>query len=521
MDSIPVELNFKIISEAGQNFRQYMAFTLTRFPSFSSSDENLSFTNSDYDLCEYQNNFAVKRDQRSLLLRRISIPGIKRSTSKGCVKLVADEPTFSKEILIANLSSLNSQQILTMRMITCLENKYIQQIAADEQIVSAILGAFSNCANENISIEAQIFLVTMIIKIFPLSSESTKANITDETIFSVMNIFSNNFVSNENNSGNELQLYPSALKLCQVFSKNSVYARDALISFAVHSEIINFAMKCTNKDLRYECLYTVLNILSNSGKIESESLNEIVDQLFELLNSEDADQIAIVMSILCEITNREPTIIPMFYERGLYTQAMNVLESPQIASDALHLIGNICVSKTSYKEKLLESGLFEKLIVLLNNERFTSDVYWVLSNFLESVPHLILPKINPNFISMSINIADQTGFDIKREVAYFISTLIICLNNEIAIQLISEPIIELIAEMLNSGVEPAMIRCIDAFYKLFHAANEKNKSVELISLFEGSEVAKQLTEIMQSGLTNLIMVERANILLSQIENFSG
>ena len=541
-----------------------MSFALTRFPSFSSSDDNLSFSNnSDYDMSDYQNKFASQRNEKSLYMRRIQIPGIKRSTSKGAIKLIVEPPLINKEVILEIFASNDPEKILALdnlffneKNVNHFKNdqKQILQFSNDEEIGNALIDTvnfFGSLDMKEISasfMQALGFLMKLLTVIFSYIAESMKQRIADEVTFVLLNILNYfddpniiehlmapkdpNFVYEFEHTKELIDLLLISLTFIQTSSKNSAYMRNAIVSFGIQRLLVSMSKSflVINNEISHRLLTTELIILQNPAEIEIETFPEIIEPLFAIITKLNDDSVtfestpisnkailSIVMNILAEITNRQQLIIPSFYERGLYHFALRSLDDPELVRVSLYLIGNMCVSKISYKESLLNNGLFEKLMFLIQNGVFISDVFWVLSNLTESIHELILPKINSTLIEVSINIANETSFNNKREIAYFIATLIIFIGNDNLLQLINEQIIDLLSEMLTSGVDTVIIRCVDALYKLLVYSHNKNRSFDLISLLDSCDVMKQLEDIVQQEQhRNCVLSERAALLLSQI-----
>lgn len=576
-----------------------MAITLANFSSYS-PDIKFSFTNTEYDLSEYQDKLASRRDENSLFLRRVGHAGTKKSTNKfygSNLGTDIDSLTTNKMYFIQSLDSHDSQQIVALYSnFPNIKNNCLPILASDEQIIGSLINAFISL--DDLTFEAKTVLLDILISIVEISSEKVTEKLIDELGLTISLVAQNSL---EEMSTNDMlengcensKLLPLILKLIQTFTAKSLYSRSAMISFGILDSLILIASKNVNDDLTNQCLLSIRSIfsknvtksnnlnsnplfisgtassssdqgmkvrrirstrsapnsislnqlcgLNNNGDPSSEmdfeidinDVDKIIDPLFDLLHiksnqNENYATINIILNIFVELTNMLPILIKRFYEKGLFQYSLNTLAIPELMKPSLNLIGNLPIyNSISFIQNMIENGLFPRLMQLIQNIDHTSVVFWILSNYLEAAPQFIIPLIDINLINLSVGIGEQSSFHVKREIAYFLSTLIIFINNESAIKsLFNERTIDLIAEMLNSGVENLMIRCIFAFQKILGLAVQSGSidfnADAVLQMFDNSDVVKQLDEIVQQiDQNNTTLISTASKLLYDIHSLTN
>ncbi|KAK8895835.1 hypothetical protein M9Y10_013720 [Tritrichomonas musculus] len=576
-----------------------MAITLANFSSYS-PDIKFSFTNTEYDLSEYQDKLASRRDENSLFLRRVGHAGTKKSTNKfygSNLGTDIDSLTTNKMYFIQSLDSHDSQQIVALYSnFPNIKNNCLPILASDEQIIGSLINAFISL--DDLTFEAKTVLLDILISIVEISSEKVTEKLIDELSLTISLVAQNSL---EEMSTNDMlengcensKLLPLILKLIQTFTAKSLYSRSAMISFGILDSLILIASKNVNDDLTNQCLLSIRSIfsknvtksnnlnynplfisgtassssdqgmkvrrirstrsapnsislnqlcgLNNNGDPSSEmdfeidinDVDKIIDPLFDLLHiksnqNENYATINIILNIFVELTNMLPILIKRFYEKGLFQYSLNTLAIPELMKPSLNLIGNLPIyNSISFIQNMIENGLFPRLMQLIQNIDHTSIVFWILSNYLEAAPQFIIPLIDINLINLSVGIGEQSSFHVKREIAYFLSTLIIFINNESAIKsLFNERTIDLIAEMLNSGVENLMIRCIFAFQKILGLAVQSGSidfnADAVLQMFDNSDVVKQLDEIVQQiDQNNTTLISIASKLLYDIHSLTN
>ncbi|OHT02759.1 hypothetical protein TRFO_30004 [Tritrichomonas foetus] len=475
-------------------------------------DEDFTITRDELDMSSYQAKLQHQRDENSLYLRRLTVPGIKIPTCKTSLHSNDISSNFiNKEQVISNLISCDSESVLSLQGFPKLCSKYLTQAAASEEFINALVESISDSEKFNrLNNEAKALLFGILASVFPYCNEQTIERIVDDVSFMISDILSNN---------EDFSLYSIALNIATVFSQESEYARDSLTCLGIHMQIIEIASKHISEEITELCLITVFSIYRNDGPMNSYTITEAIDPLYDILSKSSQNNVLTILNTFSEMTNKLPEIIPVFFTRGLYQYALQSLGNPIMTKVSLNLIGNMCISRPSFMETLIKEGLFEKIMNVIQSNKEVADAFWVISNLIESIPHLMEPLISCEFINFSLNIADQAPFNTKREIAYFISTYILFMEPKKLTEIINEKLICLISEMLESGISNIILRSIDAFYKLITIANTTGQFPFLLSLLVDCDVKSQLEENMEQ-FTDERIPEKANCLIWQIEQLS-
>ena len=221
-----------------------------------------------------------------------------------------------------------------------------------------------------------------------------------------------------------------------------------------------------------------------------------------------------VLQTIVSITNKKPSLVFIIYEMQIAPNIVQLLEHQELASAALPLIGNMSVSSVSNIKQLLDANLIDLLFRYISTE-YTSDVFWVLSNLIESVPQLLVPVFDSNFILQTISSSEDSDYELKREISFFIATLIIFTpihNMEI---FITAEVVDLLQSMLVCGVGLIVLRVLDALTKLMYTIPEIDPSREFAEAMASEDMKDEIDRVIDSGTP--LMIERAHFLIHMIE----
>ena len=167
------------------------------------------------------------------------------------------------------------------------------------------------------------------------------------------------------------------------------------------------------------------------------------------------------------MTNQYPILNRNIYELGLFPRIVGYLRVPELASEALKLIGNLCICQDKLADSLLNLGLLEILIDLINIEEYKADIFWSLSNLVESVPIKTIHSFSHEFIEKLINDSLTDCFDVRKEEAYFLATFCLFVNEEkYLINFMNDHFLNLMLNMLDYNNVYISLRCLDAIIRL-------------------------------------------------------
>jgi hypothetical protein len=182
---------------------------------------------------------------------------------------------------------------------------------------------------------------------------------------------------------------------------------------------------------------------------------------------------------------------------------------------ALPLIGNLSVGHAAHIHTLLECHLFNILMDLIGSEH-TADVFWVLSNLVESVPHLTLPFFTPDFFNQTVAMAEDSSHEIKRECGFFLATLVLFTEVSDLRHFMNAQVLDLMIELLGCSIGLIILRCLDALLTFARVLEVGGASADMIALLTGSDLGEALNRLLEND--SLLIRERAEFLLNQLED---
>ncbi|OHS98641.1 hypothetical protein TRFO_34920 [Tritrichomonas foetus] len=477
-----------------------------------------SLDKSGADLSNYQNQLSKDRISRTLTLRRSNKITISAFTHKKTY--IGDlnnplPPALDPSIASQILGSNNEAKIIEYcgsLMNSCTGKTSIAPILSSSEVASEFVNILNS--SDTFSLNLIIAIIQVMTTLFPLLEQSMMTVYVDEGI--VMCLLT--FLAVDESSPPNTNLIHHALKFTAVMASSSNYARDALFSFGIHSMIITLASTFGNypeiQDAACEALY---NLFSSQEPPDTTFINDCVcpiAQLLTLLRSKTA--ISFVLNVFVEMSNKLPSIVFSLFDMNMSPVIVQLLNDDDLTGVALSLIGNMTVAQPFHINKLLENGLFDHLLRLLNSEH-TADVLWVLSNLLESVTDSTLRLINTDFVVQVVTIAMSANFNIEKEAAYFLSTFILFSGQKSIENFVEHPeIVELLTEMLGCGSENIILRCMDAIIRFVqYSIIEPAKSSMIRQVIVESEARDRLLELTDGNTPNL--KERASYLLNVID----
>jgi hypothetical protein len=479
---------------------------MRRSPSYD-LDAYDSHTMNGADLSRYQDELARERNARTLTLRRHgqSILDI-RGKRPGCdrYRSISDAsrfPYLAQEKATAALSVDSELQELANQIISAAK-------AAPRPLKSLVhssefLDAFSAVLAAPHPPELIIRLLEVVIVIFPLLDPLTNSFIDGGICYSL-----NDFLSSPDPS-----IVSTTVRVLKEICGRSSYARDSALCLEIHTTLIQLALDSSPSERSEECCAALLVIFSNPDPIEPEILIKSVEPLFGLLDVGSPQTVASVLDSFVAMTNQHSALVHSLYDLGLFKRVVRLMDTPVLFSPTLRLIGNLSVAQPFQLRTMLDAGLADRLFRELESEH-AADVFWVLSNLLEAVSALIMPLIDAEFVARLLEIIDTSSYDIQKESAFFLSTLILFSREADLPRFVAPPVIEVLVSMIGCGVEKVILRCIDTFGKLVrflqaHPIAESTKSIA------ESDVLDRLAELLDDPEQPLL-AERAEALIGQV-----
>lgn len=217
--------------------------------------------------------------------------------------------------------------------------------------------------------------------------------------------------------------------------------------------------------------------------------NSLIDSFKDLLDFQSVKIVNLTLLCFVTITNKCSQVVFHLKDLNLFPKFISFLTNDFISA-SLNLIGNLCIPY-GFSEPLLELGLFDKLMNLLNTEH-KPDVFNVLSNLIYSIPKRMVDLFDQNFIDQTINNALSSSYKEKKEATYFLATLLIFESKEKLDYFMNQKFFDLFLEMLNCNIPFILSKMLPALIILASNSNSitplitfaKEHNDEFISFFD-------------------------------------
>ncbi|KAH0795465.1 hypothetical protein GPJ56_000678 [Histomonas meleagridis] len=356
--------------------------------------------------------------------------------------------------------------------------------------------------NQNYPPEALISVIKAIAEIFPLCGE-LQNDFVDEISMSLLDLLNSPIPD----------IVGATMILIRVICSVSEYARDAVLCLGIYSRLFEITSQQISPLLTITGCQTLHAIFATDGEVDTDVINICINSLVKFLDLPLKTEVSEILGTLIEITNKVPSLVFRLFEMGISQKLINFLSDPELRDAALRLIGNMCVSQPEHVKELLEEHLFEHLIALFNAGH-VSDSLWIFSNLLESIPEVICPMFTGDFIQQLVQMKENCPYDVKKEIAYLLGTLITFASDEMAVSLIRPDIVDVLVEMLGCGTPLIILRCMSAIIACFHIITTTG-NMQLMSAFDVEDLKDRLKDL--CDFNDEMVEERAFCMLSQLE----
>lgn len=472
------------------------------------TDALVTLKSSGADLSDYRDQLARERSARTLTLRRTNRTSIasligKPKVTSGPLVDVSNFPFLDPNYVCNTLRSGSISNLEEMLNNICgftqTSSKLLKNVYLNEELPSVFIEALGNGLP---SLQVVNILKTISV-IFP-KCEANQIRYIDEGLTMLMF----DFLSSE-----DINILYAAICLIDVIVEVSSYARDSILSFGLHISLIEIAQMNHNQQLIISACETLYHVFSNPQSIDSTTLTSCVEPMASLLFLQDDQAEAIVLNTFVAMTNKMPALVFTMYDLDLFKHVVGLLSNENLIAATLPLIGNMSVGHAENIRTLLNCGLLEILMQLIDSS-FTADVFWVLSNLVESMPHVMMEKFDMEFVHNVADVADASSFEVKKEASFFIATLILFTDSQDLIGFMFKTVLEVLVEMLGCGVGLIILRCLDALLR-FSYALQSTVNDDFVALIHESDLADSLNRLTNEGST--LIQERAEFLLNQLE----
>ena len=464
--------------------------------------------NTGADLTQYSLELQKERNTRSLTLRRSnrpSIAGLMKKNSKATLIDPTKYPFLNPDVAVQIVSSKNPQKIseFSSNILTtsAASPKLLTSLAHSKELCDCLCEAFSEIEDSQILVN----LMSIIAAIFPLADNMKEAYIDGGIICSIMDYL---------NPESQL-LACNSILLIKALCDASVYARDSVLTFGVHTMLMDLALAAEDETIVVDACRTISSVFETKEIIDSTILTESVGQLARLLQLPYPAAVCAILNTFVSITTHLPTIILDIFDTGVVPSIIQMLEVPELAPAALPLIGNLSAAHPTHIQKMFDAGLIDKLTPLVST-KLAGDVFFVFSNLITCVPSLVIPMFDNAFIESAIEVAQTAGFDITKEIVFFLTTLILHTSTEEMLAYMRPDVIDLIIEMLGCGVPATVMSCLDVIQRFALAVSAGETESSLISQSQWEDLSDALSDLVDRSPPSV--KEKAAYLMEKIES---
>jgi len=462
------------------------------------------------DLSNYREELSKGRSIRTLTLRRVNRPTILGSVGVASNSVSQNRVYLSKSPIDNDISVLNVISVFSSNNENAIINmcqrifqhgvqmpRVLAKISKSEEIVDSLIqflnGAFSSVTKCSI--------LSAIAVLFPLQDDFHEKYIDEGLCYTLIDFL----------SSNDTQMISDSVSLITIITKYSSYARDSVICLGIHDMLLNLALNQSD-EIAESCCDAIYNVFAHSEEIELGIIQQFFEPLKALLTLNCFPALRIVLLIFSELAAHNPSIVYSYHQIGLYESAVSYLKTPDLVQESLRLISALALGKREHIQIMLDNGLFEQINMLGEDENLRPDVLWIISNLLDSSSPLILPYINEQFIVGLIESSMNSSYDVRKESAYLLSTIILNISFDILYIFLSTLVVECLSEMISCGVSDVVLRCIEALLRLVYFTHINSDNGQFLAILLESELSDHLTDILSSRMEQA--TEKASLLLS-------
>lgn len=179
-------------------------------------------------------------------------------------------------------------------------------------------------------------------------------------------------------------------------------------------------------------------------------------------------------------------------------EALKMLEVDALRRPALAFIGNLANGEAVKVKEMIDAGLVRILVAFIESE-YTADALLVLSNLVETVPDEMTDVVAPQMVRLIVEIAQVANFDIRRECAFFLATLIWYMDPVVLDPLTNSEVLNELSEMCSSGNAKVIQRCLGAIMRLYHLSRATGRVAEFMAMMEEVDVAERVQELIDDN----------------------
>jgi hypothetical protein len=464
------------------------------------------------DLTRYHEQLARDRNARTLTLRhtRPTLAGFLGRSSAASAsprgpKLDATNyPFLEVSYATRELQSENPTKIADfLSNISALSRAsplLVAPLLKSSAVQDAILAHLAPSLSEDLTIT----VIKHFVVLYPLFPDIQEPFVDAGLCFSILDLFTTDSPT----------LLDAVIALVDCISDSSGYARDSVLCLGIHSSLIETASREISEPLTVSAVEALNKVFANPLQIDSTTLTSCVEPMSSLLNLNSVNAVNGALNCFVSMTNKMPALVFTMFDLGLFPVIVGMLSKSELIGLALPLIGNLSVGHAAHIHCLLECHLFDILIGLIGSEH-TADVFWVLSNLVESMPHLTIGYFKSEFIAQTVAMAVDSSHEIKKECGFFLATLVLFTEAVDLKYFMNSTVLDLMVELLGCSIGLIILRCLDALLTFARVMDAVGASDDVMGMLRGSYLHEALHGLLEHK--SLLIRERAQFLLNQLE----
>jgi hypothetical protein len=354
--------------------------------------------------------------------------------------------------------------------------------------------------------ESEDLTITVIkhfVIIYPLFPDIQEPFVDAGLCFTILDLFTTDSTA----------LLEAVIALVDCISEASGYARDSVLCLGLHTSLIETAHREISEPITVSAVEALNKVFANPLQIDSTTLTSCVEPLSSVLNLSSPSAVNGVLNCFVSMTNKLPALVFTMFDLGLFNVIVGMLSKEQLIAMALPLIGNLSVGHATHIHCLLECHLFDILTSLIGTGH-TADVFWVLSNLVESMPHLTVGYFKGDFIARTVAMAEDSSHEIKKECGFFLATLVLFTEVADLTFFMNSKVLDLMVELLGCSIGLIILRCLDALFTFARVIDVVGASEEVLGLLRGRDLNEALHGLLAHK--SLLIRERAQFVLNQL-----
>lgn len=436
------------------------------------------------DLSQYGRRAAEERTTRTLMMRRMKFPKIK-NLGASRMTMSDDVETVTADDVIYALKSLHEGQIGkladTLVRLAGADERALTEIMKESNVCDAIFGA---C--EAGSIGVKLILVRALQRIIPCIGEAQSALIDTGIVPLAAEMFKL-----------DPRLACESMDLLSVIVRASQWGRDTAVCCGIQDTLVELALNCGDEQVCVRACVTLRSIFETCDSEMVETAVATAEEALELIRTESVPVLHEVLELFCSLSNVN-NAVSLFLERGLHMEALKMLEVDALRRPALAFIGNLANGEAVKVKEMIDAGLVRILVAFIESE-YTADALLVLSNLVETVPDEMTDVVAPQMVRLIVEIAQVANFDIRRECAFFLATLIWYMDPVVLDPLTNSEVLNELSEMCSSGNTKVIQRCLGAIMRLYHLSRATGRVAEFMAMMEEVDVAERVQELIDDN----------------------